>query len=128
MEAAAVEAAATAQAAVAAAAAAAAAAVVAAAVVADADAGKQPSAARVNSHGKTPRPLVVLTCAVSLCTRWPVTGPIYTASLIPAAGIECCDCGLDRGDPVEIEAPRLVHTDTFVEIPEDALFAWLRDQ
>jgi len=121
-----VEAAATAQAAVAAAAAAAA--VAAAAVVADADAGKQPSAARVNSHGKTPRPLVVLTCAVSLCTRWPVTGPIYTASLIPAAGIECCDCGLDRGDPVEIEAPRLVHTDTFVEIPEDALFAWLRDQ
>ena len=77
---------------------------------------------------KTPRPHVVLTSAVSLCTRWPLTRPIYTASPIPAAGIECCDCGLDRGDPVEIEAPRLVHTDTFVEIPEDALFAWLRHQ
>lgn len=70
----------------------------------------------------------ILTSAMSVRTRRPVTGPIDTASPDPAAGIECCDCGLDRGDPVEIEAPRLVHSDTFVEIPEDALFAWLRHQ
>ena len=43
-------------------------------------------------------------------------------------GSECCDGGLDCRDLVEIEAPRLVHADTFVEIPEDALFAWRRDQ
>ena len=43
-------------------------------------------------------------------------------------GIESCDGGLDCRDQVEIEAPRLVHADTFVEIPEDALFAWRRDQ
>lgn len=39
------------------------------------------------------------------------------ASPIPAGRIESCGRGLDRRDSGEIDAPRHVHTDAFVEIP-----------
>jgi hypothetical protein len=41
---------------------------------------------------------------------------------------EARDRGLNLHDSGEIDAPGLVHTDTFVEIPQNALFARLRDQ
>ena len=45
-------------------------------------------------------------------------------SSVPQAG----HGGSDGRDPGMIDAPGLVHTDTFIEIPEHTLLAWHRDQ
>src|SRR3977135_740438 len=49
-------------------------------------------------------------------------------SSVPGAWTEFGHGGLDLRDPGQIEAPRLIHADTVVEIPQDTLFARHSDQ